>query len=103
MPINQVTGFPGTQLQRSDSSGAARVARGQEGAVQSGVVGADKVSLTDTSLRLRSLETALADVPVVNEQRVESIKQAIADGSYQIDARQIADKLVQFEREMYGQ
>ncbi|MDT8404496.1 flagellar biosynthesis anti-sigma factor FlgM [Sulfuriflexus sp.] len=58
---------------------------------------ADTVSLTNTSAQLRSLENTLAELPVVDSQRVESIKQALADGSYEIDAQRIADKLISFE------
>jgi len=57
----------------------------------------DTVSLTETSAQLRSLESSLASLPVVDTQRVESIKQAIADGSYQVDAQTVADKLIDFE------
>lgn len=59
---------------------------------------ADTVSLTNTSAQLRSLENTLAELPVVDTQRVESIKQAIADGSYQINAQSVADKLINLEQ-----
>jgi len=59
---------------------------------------ADTVSLTDTSAQLRSIENSLASLPVVDTQRVEAIKLAIADGSYQIDAESVADKLINFEQ-----
>ena len=59
---------------------------------------ADTVSLTNASSQLRSLESTLAELPVVDTQRVESIKQAIADGSYQIDAQRVADKLLNLEQ-----
>jgi len=58
---------------------------------------ADTVSLTETSAQLRSIESSLAALPVVDTQRVEAIKQSIADGSYQIDAQSVADKLIDFE------
>lgn len=58
----------------------------------------DTVSLTDTSAQLRSLENTLAELPVVDTQRVESIKQAIADGSYQVNTQNVADKLIDLEQ-----
>ena len=58
----------------------------------------DTVSLTDTSAQLRSIESSLASLPVVDTQRVEAIKLAIADGSYQVDAESVADKLIDFEQ-----
>lgn len=62
----------------------------------------DTVSLTNTSAQLRSLENTLAELPVVDTQRVESIKQAIADGSYQINAQSVADKLINLEQGLAG-
>ena len=57
----------------------------------------DTVSLSNSSAQLRSLENTLAALPVVDAQRVEGIKQAIADGSYQVNAQNIADKLINLE------
>ena len=59
---------------------------------------ADTVSLTETSAQLRSIESSLASLPVVDTQRVEAIKLAIADGSYQVDSTSIADKLIDFKQ-----
>lgn len=59
---------------------------------------ADTVSLTETSAQLRSIESSLASLPVVDTQRVEAIKLAIADGSYEVDSASIADKLIDFEQ-----
>jgi len=59
---------------------------------------ADTVSITETSAQLRSIESNLASLPVVDTQRVEAIKLAIADGSYQVDAESVADKLINFEQ-----
>ncbi|MTI63406.1 flagellar biosynthesis anti-sigma factor FlgM [Methylophaga sp.] len=57
----------------------------------------DKVSLSDT---LSQLEQSLADVPVVDTAKVESIKQAIEDGSYQIDSQELARKMIDFEGDL---
>lgn len=57
----------------------------------------DTVSLTQTAAQLQSLQNSLAELPVVDTQRVESIRQAIADGSYEIDAGRIADGILAFE------
>ena len=57
----------------------------------------DTVSLSDGAVQLGKLETTSINAPVVDTQRVEQVKQAIADGSYQVDPEKIADKLMQFE------
>lgn len=60
----------------------------------------DSVTLTDAAARLQKLEAALADHPVVDEQRVADIRQALADGTYRADPERIADKLLALEREL---
>ena len=59
----------------------------------------DSVVLTDSAAHLRQVEQSLQTVSVVHAERVVAIRQAIADGTYQIDARRVADKLVAFEEQ----
>ena len=58
---------------------------------------ADTVSLSDNAVQLGKLENTAISTPVVDAQRVEQVKQAIKDGSYEVDPAKIADKLMQFE------
>lgn len=62
--------------------------------------GGEKVQLSSLSSSLQKAETAIAQAPVVNKQRVEEIKQAIAKGEFKIDAGRIADGLIDSVREM---
>ncbi len=71
-----------------------------ENAAQSKAPAGDSVQLTDTANKLRQLEQNLADVPVSNQDRVEAVKQAINEGSYQIDTLSIANKMLNFERSL---
>ena len=57
----------------------------------------DTVSLTPQAQQLRDLESRIADLPEVDSNRVNAIRDAIANGSYEIDANRIAEKLMQFE------
>ena len=57
----------------------------------------DTVTITDTAARLSRLESTLAQVPVVDTQRVESIQRALANGTYEINPERIADKLLAME------
>ena len=58
----------------------------------------DTVSLTDTASRLKGLETAVASLPVVDTHRVENIRKAMAEGTYEVDNQKVAEKLLDFER-----
>ncbi len=58
---------------------------------------ADTVSLSDNARQLGKIDNTAVAAPVVDSKRVEQIKQAISDGTYQVDAGKIADKVLQFE------
>lgn len=57
-----------------------------------------QVKLSDQAQQLQAIEERLRDLPEVDSARVEQIKQAIADGSYQVDSNRIADKLIALEQ-----
>jgi len=58
---------------------------------------ADTVSLSDNAVQLGKVDNSSIAAPVVDAQRVEQVKQAISDGTYEVDAKKVADKLMQFE------
>lgn len=53
------------------------------------------VRLTDTSAKLRELEAELTEVGVTDGGKIESVRQAIADGSFTVDEEVVADGLIQ--------
>jgi negative regulator of flagellin synthesis FlgM len=57
----------------------------------------DTVSLSDSAVKLGKLDNTAVSAPVVDTQRVEQVKQAIREGSYEVDPAKVADKLMQFE------
>jgi negative regulator of flagellin synthesis FlgM len=58
----------------------------------------DHVTLTDSARSMQKIEEAVARTPVVNAAKVDSIKQAVQNGTYQIDSGRVAGKMLQFER-----
>jgi len=60
---------------------------------------ADTVSLSDNAMQLGKLDNSAVAIsaPVVDAKRVEQIKQAIENGTYEVNAKKVADKLTQFE------
>lgn len=59
---------------------------------------ADQVSLTPTAQQLRGLEQQIANQPVVNADRVNAVKEALANGSFEIHPEQIAGKMMSLEK-----
>ena len=56
------------------------------------------VTVTDSALKLLQIEKTLAEMPGFDAEKVESIKQALSDGSYTINTDRIAGKFINFEQ-----
>lgn len=61
--------------------------------------GQDSVFLSQEAQVLKQLEAKIADSPAVDMAKVDSIRQAIADGSYSINAESIASKMLNMDNE----
>jgi negative regulator of flagellin synthesis FlgM len=72
----------------------SKPSKGKAAATAAGSV-SDNVELTGTSSRMRELETQLADLPPEDAGKVESIRQAIADGTFMVDEEAVAEGMVQ--------
>lgn len=55
---------------------------------------AERVTLTEAARSLLQLRGAGADAAPVDPARVEALRAAIADGTYEIDAERIAERLI---------
>ena len=62
----------------------------------------DQVTLTGTSQLLRQLAAAVDAAPEVDLRRVEALRALIEKGHYEVDAQRIADRILDFEREIAG-
>lgn len=75
--------------------------RGGDGAPASkggqGAPSASTLDLTGQARQLKALEKELASTPEFDAGRVNQLRQALGDGSYQVDAQRIADKLLSLE------
>lgn len=60
----------------------------------------DAVEITDTATRLKAVEARLAQLPDVDQARVEAVRKRIESGEYRPDPARIAEKLLRMEQEL---
>ena len=59
--------------------------------------GVEQVDISSAQT-LEKIRESLASQPVVDREKVEAVKQALQDGTYNINSENIAAKLIEFER-----
>jgi negative regulator of flagellin synthesis FlgM len=94
------TAEPVAPVKGSNSNGVvADKSQGETSAANASASKAgDTVTLTNSARSLQKIEEAVAKAPVVNTAKVAAVKQAVNSGTYQVNAGQVADKMLQFER-----
>jgi len=60
----------------------------------------DAVELTNTATNLKKIEASLADLPEVDRSRVDDLRQRLQSGSYDIDHRELAEKMLKLEQDL---
>ena len=96
--------FPGKPAQltiaRDNGMGNGKTRRSSDaGSDAAGTTkaGGDQLSLTADAARYARLSAAVNAAPVVDIQRVDSVKRVIAQGTYTPDPQRLADRLAGFE------
>jgi len=54
----------------------------------------DAVTISDNARSIAAATKAVSDAPAVREDRVNELKTAIAAGTYSVDSRRLASKLI---------
>lgn len=55
----------------------------------------DSVEITNTSAQLSQLEDTLNQIDVSSTEKMEAVRQAVADGSFKVDEQAVANALIQ--------
>jgi negative regulator of flagellin synthesis FlgM len=95
---DQLTTVKGSNsgAQAVDKTQGAAASASSSSAVSSSST-ADQVTLTGSAITLQKLGEAVANAPVVNTQKVATVKTSVQNGTYKVDAGRVADKILQFE------
>jgi negative regulator of flagellin synthesis FlgM len=99
---NKIDGFNQTQplVTGGNKSAAADRADGSTQPAAPVSKSRDTVTLTESARQLQKLEEAVAKAPVTNAEKVQAVKDALARDAFTVDAERVADKLLQFERDL---
>jgi len=98
--VNKIDGVSGQRPTVSNPGQNARTERPGSERASGAASGSDQLSLTSSAQLLKELNDVVAATPEVDESRVEAIKQAIAEGTYDVDAGRIADQLLKLEDQL---
>jgi negative regulator of flagellin synthesis FlgM len=63
---------------------------------------ADTVDVGNTAGLLTTIADAASQVPGIDQAKVDALQQAIAGGTYQVDAQAIAEKMLNIESSLSG-
>jgi negative regulator of flagellin synthesis FlgM len=63
----------------------------------------DRISLTDSAVKLQEVSRRLAQEPSVDNRRIEQIRSELSAGTYEINADRIADRLLSQQRSLSGE
>jgi negative regulator of flagellin synthesis FlgM len=63
---------------------------------------ADSVAITTVAKEITKAFESSKATPGINEERVQAVKTALAEGNYPIDAEKIASKMIQMEQEQFN-
>ncbi len=98
--VNKIDGVSGQRPAVPNPGQNARTDRVNAERGSAPAQGGDQLSLTTSAQLLKELNEVIAATPEVDSSRVEAIKQAIAEGTYQVDAGRIADQLLKLEDQL---
>jgi len=60
----------------------------------------DTVAVTSNARQMASLESAIAAASVEDTARIDAVRQQIADGTYQVDPKRVADSILSMDQSL---
>ncbi len=60
----------------------------------------DDVRLTDTATNLKRIESQIAEIPEVDQSRVDEIRQRLQSDTYEINHEQLAQKMLRLDQDL---
>ena len=60
--------------------------------------GTDQIRVSDTATQVATMVARAKSAPAVRQERIESLREAVHSGRYQVSASDIADAIVRIEK-----
>jgi negative regulator of flagellin synthesis FlgM len=98
MTIESITGRTHTQIPIKTTQ-KAEIESGKKAPINS-VERNDSIEITAMAQGIKKAFESSSAATIVDADRVAAVTKALADGSYQINAERIAEKMVQYEKLM---
>ena len=98
MTIESITGRAHTPL-TTKTTPKTEIDSGKKAAIKSAERN-DSIAITAMAQGIKKAFESSSSIAVTDADRVTDVKQALADGSYQINAERIAEKMIQYEKLM---
>ncbi len=96
MAINSVTNKTGVSLNITPNDKKKTIPNKNQTLYTSNVQ--DKIDITAVTQKIKSALASAPSTPVINEEKIIAVKEALKEGNYQINANSIAEKILQFDR-----
>jgi negative regulator of flagellin synthesis FlgM len=80
--------------ERTQEAGRTREKAGSRSGAEAQAAASDRVELSGRSREMAKAHEAVAAAPEVRQQKVEELKASIANGQYEVDADQVAQKMI---------
>ncbi|WP_166835864.1 flagellar biosynthesis anti-sigma factor FlgM [Rheinheimera pleomorphica] len=100
--INNLQNSAQVKTDKVEQNAQRQQAAVQQNASQATSQKQDSVSITPQAQQFAKLTEKASNSNGVDQEKVDKIKQAIADGKYKINVEQLARRIVQFESELFG-
>jgi negative regulator of flagellin synthesis FlgM len=99
----EISGIPGKSVQDSGENSSVTATTAKSGnqkapAAKQSTGGNDTVNLTSSAMQLRALEDRIAELPVVDVQKVSDVQRALATGTLELSEAEAANNLVEMEK-----
>jgi negative regulator of flagellin synthesis FlgM len=97
---NEINNISLNQVSDIDSAKIDQVNQMKSDQGQSVDIAQDTIHLSTEAQKLQQLEQRILDLPEIDMERVNSIKAAITEGTYELNLSSLADKLMLLEESL---